>query len=108
MRSRGGQTPPPRAPRSLSRYRPSVDRAAELTRLAQTYVWWQDPSATLADPRTLLRQILRLGRPEDYVLAEETWGVDALRAALRAARRGEIDPKSASFWRMRLGLPSAT
>jgi hypothetical protein len=53
---------------------------------------------------TLLRQILRFGRPEDYVLAEEIWGRDALRQALAGARRGEIDPKSAHFWRLHFGI----
>lgn len=73
-------------------------------RLARTYVWWQDADTTLADPRRLLCQILRLGRPEDYVAAEELWGSSALRRALVEARRGEIDPPSAHFWRLRFGL----
>jgi hypothetical protein len=45
---------------------------AAARRLARTYVWWQPVETTLADPRKLLRKILRLGRSEDYleVLAE--------------------------------------
>jgi hypothetical protein len=75
-------------------------------RLARTYVWWQAPEITLRDPHPhkLLCQILRYGRPEDYVAAVETWGVDALRAALLAARRGEIDAKSTRFWKLYLGV----
>ena len=83
----------------------SVDREAEAQRLAKTYVWWQEPTLTLADPRKLLRQILRYGRPEDYVAAEEIWGRDMVRQALVEARRGEIDPKSEHFWRLRFELP---
>jgi hypothetical protein len=81
-----------------------VDLVAESERLARIYVWWQEPALTLSDPRKLLCQILRLGRPEDYVLAEEIWGRDALRQALIEARPGEIDPKSEHFWRLRFGL----
>ncbi len=86
-----------------------MTRATEAERLAHTYVWWEEPAAALADPAKLLRQILRYGRPEDYVLAEAIWGEGALRRALLGAQRGEIDPKSAHFWRLRFGLeaPSA-
>jgi hypothetical protein len=81
-----------------------VDLGAEAERLARTYVWWQEPAVTLADPRKLLRQILRLGRPEDYVAAADIWGEQALRRALVEALPGEIDPKSERFWRLRFGL----
>ena len=73
---------------------------AEAERLARTYVWWQDPPHTLTDPRKLLCQILRLGRPEDFVAAEEIWGRDALRRALDEALPGDIDAKSEHFWRL--------
>jgi hypothetical protein len=78
---------------------------AKAARLARTYVWWQPPEATLVDPRRLLCQILRLGRPEDYVAAVELWGTEALRRALVDARPGEIDPKSEHFWRLRFEIP---
>lgn len=74
---------------------------AEAECLAREYVWWQEPDLTLADPRRLLCQILRLGRPEDYVLAEAIWGREALRQALDTALPGEVDPKSEHFWRLR-------
>jgi len=80
-----------------------MNSAAE--RLARIYVWWQDPPVTLANPGKLLRQILRLGRPEDYVAAVEIWGEAAMRQALADAHPGEIDPKSEHFWRLRFGLP---
>lgn len=87
-------------------YRRNVDREAAAQRLAKTYVWWQEPSLTLAEPRKLLCQILRYGRPEDYVAAEEIWGKEMLQQALVEARAGDIDPKSAHFWRLRFGLPA--
>lgn len=78
-----------------------MEHPIEATRLAKTYVWWQEPAETLEDPTKLLRQILRLGRAEDYVAAVELWGEPALRAALLHARPGEIDTKSERFWRLR-------
>jgi hypothetical protein len=72
-------------------------------RLARVYVWWQPVEATLANPRKLLCQILRLGRSEDYLDAERLWGSDALREALLGALPGDIDPKSQHFWRLRYG-----
>lgn len=81
-----------------------MDRTAEATRLARTYVWWQDASTTLRAPHLLLCQILKLGRPEDYVVAEQLWGSEAFRQTLVDARPGEIDPKSEWFWRLHFGL----
>jgi len=82
-----------------------VGPTPEAIRLALTYVWWVEPPITLADPRKLLRQILRLGRPEDYVAAVGVWGESAFRQALEEAASGEIDPKSEHFWRLRFGSP---
>ncbi len=88
-------------------YDQAVNSAKDAERLARTYVWWQQPERALAEPGKLLRQILRLGRAEDYVLAERIWGVEALRRALVDALHGEIDPKSEHFWRLRFGLEEA-
>ena len=68
---------------------------------------WQEPAITLANPHKLLCQILRYGRPEDYVAAEEIWGKDALRQALIEVRPAEIDPKSHHFWQLHFGLPAS-
>lgn len=87
-------------------YRCNVDCGREAQRLATTYVWWQEAATTLANPHKLLCQILRYGRPEDYVAAEEIWGNEILRQVLIEARPGEIDPKSAHFWRLHFGLPA--
>jgi hypothetical protein len=85
-------------------YLERTDRDTEAERLARTYVWWQEPADALRDPAKLLRQILRLGRPEDYLAVEEIWGPEAIRRALVEARPSEIDPKSEHFWRLRFGL----
>ena len=81
-----------------------VTDASEARRLARTYVWWQPAEVTLTNPRKLLCQILRLGRSEDYLRADQLWGADALQAALVGALPGDLDPKSEQFWRLRFGL----
>ena len=62
---------------------------------------------SIANPAKLLRQILRFGRPEDYVAAVEIWGEMAFRRALLEALPGEIDPTSEHFWRLRFRLEVA-
>jgi hypothetical protein len=79
----------------------------EAEELARIYVWWQDPAATLARPQKLLCQILRLGRAEHYIRAEEIWGREALRRAFVEALPGDIDPKSEHFWCLHFGLPES-
>ena len=86
----------------------AAEREGREARLARTYVWWQAPEVTLRDPRRLLCQILRYGRPDDYVATVELWGTEALQSALLTARRGEIDAKSAHFWRLYLDVPEGT
>ncbi len=80
-----------------------MDRDSEARRLARLYVWWQAPEVTLAEPRKLLCQILKVGRAEDYAIAEQIWGEPALRRALTDALPGDIDPKSENFWRLHFG-----
>jgi len=85
-----GAAPTHRNPRAIAEYKACVDRAADAERLARTCVWWQESALPLAETSRLLRQILRFGRPENYVLAEQIWGEEALRSAL-------------TFWEQHLG-----
>jgi hypothetical protein len=73
-------------------------------RLARRYVWWQEPAETLADVRHLLRQIMALGRPEDYRTALDLWGRDAFVGALESAPPGAMDDRSWYFWRRHFNL----
>jgi hypothetical protein len=82
---------------------PGLDPA--LAALARRYVWWLPAEEALARPERLLRQILRLGTPEDYVAARARFGEAAFRDALENAGPGEIDDRSWLFWRRHYGLP---
>jgi hypothetical protein len=74
-----------------------ISRQARLG-LAARYVWWQTPTQTLRTPRLLLRQILRLGTEDDYVLARKHWGTPAIKRALVSAPPGALDERSWAFW----------
>jgi len=74
-----------------------LSRQARL-RLAERYVWWQEPSEALGDLPTLLRQILRLGTEDDYVAARRHWGVAAFKRALVTAPPGALDKRSWMYW----------
>jgi hypothetical protein len=80
-----------------------ISRQARL-RLAERYVWWQEPSETLREPPLLLRQILRLGTEDDYVAARRFWGEAAFKRALIDAPPGALDKRSWVFWHRRYHL----
>lgn len=67
-------------------------------RLAERYVWWQEPTETLREPPVLLRQILRLGTGDDYGAARRIWGIAAFKRALVTAPPGALDKRSWVFW----------
>ena len=77
----------------------------ELETLARRYVWWQIPADTLKSPETLLRQILRIGTADDYLMAREYWGEEAFKRALVTAPPGSIDERSWVFWHRQYHLP---
>jgi hypothetical protein len=91
----------PRPARSSSR-RLSGRKLAEL---ARRYVWWLKPAEVARDPDRLIRQILSLGLPEDYLFLEDHFGRQRIIAALRSAPPGSIDPRSWTFWHRQFRLP---
>jgi hypothetical protein len=82
---------------STARRSRGLSRRARL-RLAERYVWWQEPSKTLRTPRVLLRQLLCLGTEDDYVAARKYWGEAAFKRALIEAPAGTPDKRSWVFW----------
>jgi hypothetical protein len=75
-----------------------------LANLARKYVWWLPPTEVVSDPDRLIRQILSLGLPEDYLFVEQHLGRQRIVAALRSAPPGSIDPRSWTFWHRQFGL----
>jgi hypothetical protein len=77
----------------------------KLAALARRYVWWLPPAAVIRDPDRLIRQILSLGLPEDYLFVEAHFGRPRIISALRSAPPGSIDPRSWTFWHRQFKLP---
>ena len=91
--------------RILDPVQTAADPAMSLEFLAKRYVWWEPPADVLARPETLIRQVLRLGTPEDYRAIEAAYGEPAIREALSTAPPGAIDDRSWHFWHLKFGLP---
>ena len=72
--------------------------------MARKYVWWQPPEETLADRKLFLAQLMTLGTVEDVRWMLAAASGDELRAVLRDPPVGVFNPRSWSFWHLRLGL----
>lgn len=72
--------------------------------LAAAYVWWQSPELSVKEPERILRQILKMGTPSDYLAAREIWGEEAFRRALVTAPAGALDERSWEFWHRYYGI----
>jgi hypothetical protein len=67
-------------------------------------VWWQSPEASLREPKKIIRQILKMGTPGDYLAACDIWGEEAFRQALVTAPPGGLDERSWEFWHRCYGI----
>ncbi len=72
--------------------------------MARKYVWWQPPEETLANRKLFLAQLMTLGTVEDVRWMLAAASGDELRAVLRGPPVGVFNPRSWSFWHLRLGL----
>jgi transcriptional regulator with XRE-family HTH domain len=78
-----------------------------MKRMAQRYVWWQPPEASVADPRRVIAQVMDVGTIEDiHALAREV-GRNTLTGVLKQARPGWFRPRSWAFWHIALGRTTA-
>lgn len=78
---------------------------ASVARLARRYVWWMSSDEALRERQSLLCQLLKLGTAEDYVLACNWFGEEAVKEALARARPGALDERSWEFWHRHYRLP---
>ncbi len=76
----------------------------ELIELARRLFWWKPPAEALRWPERFLAQVMTLGTWEDVQTARRFWSDEDFRAALPRAPAGVFDPRSWSYWRVRLGL----
>jgi len=78
-----------------------------MKRMAQRYIWWQPPEASVRDPRRVLAQVMDVGTLEDIQAMAEVVGSDTLIAVLKHAGPGWFRPRSWAFWHTALGLATS-
>lgn len=72
--------------------------------MARKYVWWQPPERTLTDRPLFLAQMMNLGTADDLRWLLSLVSDSELREVLRDPPVGIFNPRSWSFWHLRLGL----
>ena len=78
-----------------------------MKRMAQRYIWWQPPEASVRDPRRVIAQVMDVGTLEDIQSLAEAVGRNTLFGVLEFARPGWFRPRSWAFWHTTLGRTSA-
>jgi hypothetical protein len=63
-----------------------------MKRMAQRYVWWQPPEASVADPRRVIAQVMDVGTLEDIQALAKAVGRNAWHTVLGLATAGRIPP----------------
>jgi len=78
-----------------------------MKRMAQRYIWWQPPEASVADPRRVIAQVMDIGTIEDIQALARAIGRNTLTGVLKQARPGWFRPRSWAFWHTALGRTTA-
>lgn len=81
--------------------------AIELTRLAQSYVWWKPVPEVIANPSELIPRIMDMGDWGDVQLIANKLGEAPFHRAIEQAVIGQFSPRSWHYWHYRLGLARA-
>ena len=78
-----------------------------MKRMAQRYIWWQPPKASVTDPRRVIAQVMDVGTLEDIQAMADAVGSDTLIGVMKQAQPGWFRPRSWAFWHTALGLATA-
>ena len=78
-----------------------------LKRMAQRYIWWQSPAASVGDPHRVIAQVMDIGTIEDIQALAGAVGRNTLTGVLKQARPGWFRPRSWAFWHTTLGRTTA-
>ena len=71
--------------------------------VARRVIWFQPPQHAIADPVRFAAYALTYGTHEDMKVLRRHWSDDDLREALAKAPPGIIDPRSWTYWHLKLG-----
>jgi len=75
-----------------------------MKRMAQRYIWWRPPEASVEDPRRIIAQVMDVGTLEDIQAMADAVGSDTLIGVMKQAQPGWFRPRSWAFWHTALGL----
>jgi hypothetical protein len=86
------------------RERDETDVGTALTTMARRYLWWQKAQAAVLPRRRILAQVMNIGDYDDVLHMLDLLGEAPFRDALVNAQAGWFNPRSWSYWHLRLGL----
>lgn len=70
---------------------------------ARRIVWFKEPEEALSNPVQLMAYAMRHSTDEDMALLLSHIGLEGLREAIDNAPPGIIDPRSWSYWNVKVG-----
>jgi hypothetical protein len=82
--------------------RPGADEA--LSAMARRYLWWEHGRADAVPRRRVIAQLMNVGDYDDVLRMLDLLGEVPFRDALAHAQAGWFNPRSWSYWHLRLGL----
>ncbi|MEO8493601.1 MAG: hypothetical protein ABI614_00920 [Planctomycetota bacterium] len=81
----------------------SLQFNAELAAIARRVIWFEEPEQALSDPIRFIAYAMTYACVEDMTTIRTYVTDDDLREALSHAPPGIIDPRSWSYWHLKLG-----
>jgi hypothetical protein len=75
----------------------------DLERVARNTVWFKEPADALADPLHFIAHVLTYGTHEDVSVMRRYVSDDELRYAVEHAPPGIFDPRSWTYWNLKVG-----
>lgn len=75
----------------------------ELVKVAKRVIWFEQPEESLADPVRFATYAMTYGTHEDMKVVRQYMSDDDLREALEKAPPGITDPRSWTYWHLKLG-----
>ncbi len=78
--------------------------AETLTAMARRYMWWEKERAATIPRRRVLAQLMNVGDYDDVLRVLDLVGEAPFCDALTNAQAGWFNPRSWSYWHLRLGL----
>jgi hypothetical protein len=81
----------------------SLTLTPQLAEVARRVVWFEPPEQAIADPVRFLAYAMTYGSHNDMVVIREQLSDNDLREAIAQAPPGIFDPRSWSYWHLKLG-----